>query len=347
MSMAPDTEQSDEFYEHYKIVADPNQGPLRVDKFLFNRMLNASRNRIQNAAKNGFIRVNDLPVKQNYRVKGGDSITLVLPHPPRNRELIPQDLPIDIVYEDDHLLIVNKSPGMVVHPGYGNYDGTLVNALVHHFEHLPSQKSENPRPGLVHRIDKDTSGLLVIAKTEETMTHLAHQFFEHTIERAYFALAWGDIKEDEGRIENYLRRSPQDRKKVSVAKEPEDGKIAITHFKVLERYGFATAVECRLETGRTHQIRAHFKHMGHPLFNDSTYGGDRITSFTSFNRFKTFIENTFKILPRQALHAGVLGFVHPHTKESMYFEQPLPDDIEEARKRFRNFATNYNTNDSL
>ena len=336
-------EHSDEFFEHYRVVADPNQGPLRVDKFLQNRLLNASRNRIQNSAKSGFVRVNEQPVKSNYKVKAGDTVTLVLPHPPHNRELIPQELNLDIIYEDEWLLILNKSAGMVVHPGYGNYEGTVVNGLVHHFQNLPSYKSEVPRPGLVHRIDKDTSGLLAIAKTEETMTHLANQFFHHTIERAYFALVWGNVKEDEGTIDNYLRRSPQDRKVVSVAKEPEDGKRAITHYKVLERYGFATAVECRLETGRTHQIRAHFKHLGHPLFNDSGYGGDRIRSFTSFNRFKTFVENTFKVCSRQALHAGVLGFEHPHTKEHIRFEQALPPDIAEAQERFRKFASNYET----
>jgi 23S rRNA pseudouridine1911/1915/1917 synthase len=331
----------DEFYEHYRVVADPNQGPLRIDKFLSNRLENASRNRIQNAAKNGYIRVNDEKVKQNYKVKGNDVVTLVLPHPPRNLELIPQDLPLDIVYEDDYLLVVNKSPGMVVHPGYGNYSGTLVNALIYHFDNLPSQSKEVARPGLVHRIDKDTSGLLVIAKQEEVMTDLANQFFHHTINRTYKALVWGSLKEDAGTIDNYLHRNPRDRKLMAVAKDPEDGKRAITHYKVLERYGFATLVECKLETGRTHQIRVHFKYLGHPLFNDSTYGGDRITSFTSFNRFKTFIENSFKVLPRQALHAGLLGFEHPITKEQMNFEQPIPADIDEAIKRFRNFATSY------
>jgi len=334
-------ETDDEFYEHYRVEADPNQGLLRIDKFLSNRLMNASRNRIQNAAKNGYILVNDAKVKQNYRVKGGDVVTMVLPHPPRNKELIPQDLDLDFVYEDEHLIIVNKAPGMVVHPGYGNYSGTLVNGLVFHFNNLPNQNTITPRPGLVHRIDKDTSGLLVIAKDEETMTHLANQFFYHTIERIYFALVWGNVKEDEGTIDNYLARSPRDRKLVAVCKEPEEGKRAITHYKVLERYGFATAVQCKLETGRTHQIRAHFKHLGHPLFNDSAYGGDVITSFTSFNRFKTFAENTFKILPRQALHAGVLGFTHPITKKEMYFEQPLPSDIAEAQERFRNFANSY------
>jgi len=336
-------EQSDDFFEHYRVVADPNQGPLRVDKFLQNRLLNASRNRIQNAARQGYVRVNDQPVKPNYKVKAGDSVTLVLPHPPHNRELIPQQLDLDIVYEDDYLLVMNKEAGMVVHPGYGNYEGTVVNGLVYHFEQLPSYKSEVPRPGLVHRIDKDTSGLLVIAKTEETMTHLANQFFHHSIDRTYFALVWGNVKEDEGTIDNYLHRSPRDRKVVAVAKYPEDGKRAITHFKVLERYGFATAIECKLETGRTHQIRAHFKHLKHPLFNDSGYGGDKIQSFTSFNRFKTFVENSFKVCQRQALHAGVLGFEHPHTKEWMSFEQPLPADIAEVRERFRKFSNNYET----
>lgn len=334
-------EQEDDLFEHHRIVADPNQGPLRVDKFLSNRIENASRNRIQNAAKAGHILVNTLAVKPNYKVKAGDTVTIVLPHPPRNKELIPQDLPLDIVYEDEDLLVVNKSPGMVVHPGYGNYSGTLVNGLVYHFDNLPNNNSETPRPGLVHRIDKDTSGLLVIAKNEESMTHLAGQFFDHSIDRSYTALVWGNLKEDSGTIDEYLRRSPQDRKVISVTKEPEEGKRAITHYWVQERYGFASLIKCKLETGRTHQIRAHMKFLGHPLFNDYTYGGDKISNFTSFNKFKTFIDNTFKILPRQALHAATLSFKHPRTKEDVNFSQPTPDDMQGAIERFRKYANNH------
>lgn len=334
-------EPDDEFFEHYKVTADSGQNPLRVDKFLMNRLLNATRNRIQNAAKQGFVRVNQSPVKSNYKVKAGDEVTLVLPHPPRNIELIPQDIPLDIVFEDDYLLIVNKQPGMVVHPGYGNYTGTLVNGLLHHFGHLPQIESDLPRPGLAHRIDKDTTGLLVIAKNEDVLSHLANQFFHHTIEREYHALVWGNVKEDQGTIDVYLMRSPQDRKVIIGTMDAEKGKRAITHYEVKERYGFATYVTCKLETGRTHQIRAHFKYLGHTLFNDAFYGGDKILAGTGINRFKTFVENTFKVMQRQALHAAKLGFEHPVTKQDMLFEQPLPSDFAEALDRFRKFNANY------
>lgn len=334
-------EQEDEFFEHYKITADRGQNPLRVDKFLMNRLLNATRNRIQNAAKQGYVQVDGKPVKQNYKVKPGDEVSLVLPHPPRNIELIPEDIPLDIVFEDEHLLLVNKPPGMVVHPGYGNYDGTLVNALLHHFGHMPQVESDLPRPGLVHRIDKDTSGLLLIGKEEATLSHLANQFFHHTIEREYHALAWGEFADDEGTIDVNLMRSPKDRKVIIGTKDPEEGKTAITHYKVRDRFGFATYITCRLETGRTHQIRAHMKYIGHPLFNDAFYGGDRIKAGTSINRFKQFVDNTFKVLPRQALHAALLGFEHPSTKKHMVFEQALPADFAEALERFRNFNQQY------
>lgn len=328
----------DEFFEHYKVVADEEQRLLRIDKFLTNRLKNASRNRIQNAARNGFIKVNGLAVKPNYRVRGGDTVSVVLPHPPRNKELIPQDLALDFIYEDEHVAVVNKPPGMVVHPGYANHSGTLVNGLLHHFNQLPQLDTEHRRPGLVHRIDKDTSGLLVVAKDEETMTHLANQFFYHTIDRVYFALVWGNVDPDSGTIDNYLCRSPRDRKLMWVTQDEDLGKRAITHYRVLERYGFATAVECRLETGRTHQIRAHFKHLGHPLFNDAAYGGHSYAGYHRGHSFKAFVENTFLILPRQALHARVLGFDHPASGQRLYFEQPLPTDMLLAQERFRNFV---------
>lgn len=340
-----DDSNADEFFEHYKITADPGQSPFRVDKFLTDRIENATRNKVQNAAKGGFILVNGIAVKPNYKVKAGDVVALVLPHPPRNKEIIPQDIPMDIIYEDDYLLIVNKLPGMVVHPGYGNYDGTLVNALAYHFDKLPQLSSnvhDNPRPGLVHRIDKETSGLLVIAKDESCMTHLANQFFHHTINRTYLAFVWGDVKEESGTIDSYLMRSPRDRKITISTNDPDKGgKRAITHYKVLERFGFATFIQCKLETGRTHQIRVHMKSIGHTLFADSTYGGDKILAGGSFNRFKSFIDNTFKILPRQALHATELGFVHPITKKEMNFIQELPKDMSETLERFRSFFESY------
>ncbi|MBI3142308.1 MAG: RluA family pseudouridine synthase [Bacteroidetes bacterium] len=328
----------DEFFEHYKVVADEEQRLLRIDKFLTNRLKNASRNRIQNAARSGFIRVNGAPVKPNYRVRGGDAVSVVLPHPPRNKELIPEDLSLDFVYEDDHLVVVNKPPGMVVHPGFGNHSGTLVNGLLFHFNQLPKLGGEERRPGLVHRIDKDTSGLLVVAKDEDSLTHLANQFFYHTIDRVYFALVWGNLAHDGGTIDNYLDRSPRDRKLMAVTQNETLGKRAITHYRVLERYGFATAVECRLETGRTHQIRAHFKHLGHPLFHDTAYGGHSYAGYHRGHTFKAFVENTFAILPRQALHARVLGFEHPTNGQKMYFEQPLPPDMQLAQDRFRKFV---------
>lgn len=343
MNTSEEQDAADDFFEHYRIEADPGQNPLRVDKFLMVRIMNASRNRIQNAAKRGYVLVNDEAVKPNYKVKAGDKVSLVLPHPPRDKELIPENIPLDLVYEDEFLIVVNKPPGMVVHPGYGNYSGTLVNAVAYHFGQggLPSMDKEAQRPGLVHRIDKDTSGLLILAKTEETMTHLANQFFHHSIDRTYEALIWGEPAEDEGTIENYLRRNPRDRKQMWVAPDEEDAKWACTHYKVLERFGFASRIECTLETGRTHQIRIHMKHLGHPILNDSLYGGDHIRSGLSMNRFKTFIENTFKIMPRQALHARTLGFEHPDSGKRLRFEQPLHPDMLEALNRIRSFHEQY------
>ncbi|MEM9078003.1 MAG: RluA family pseudouridine synthase [Bacteroidota bacterium] len=327
---------SDELFEHYRFSAAKGQEPLRVDKFLMNFIENATRNKIQQAAKQGHIWVNDAIVKQNYKVKAGDEVKVLFEHPPYEFLLTPEDIPLDIVYEDDTLLVVNKPPGMVVHPGHGNYSGTLINALVHHFENLPKNSSD--RPGLVHRIDKDTSGLLVIAKTEEAMTHLAKQFFEKSSEREYIALVWGNVEEDEGTIEGHIGRNPKNRLQMTVFPEGDHGKEAVTHYKVLERLGYVTLVSCKLETGRTHQIRVHMKYLGHTLFNDERYGGDKILKGATFTKYKQFVENTFKILPRQALHAKTLGFEHPKTGEFMKFDSELPEDMRNGIEKWRNYA---------
>ncbi|RDY58142.1 RluA family pseudouridine synthase [Flagellimonas nanhaiensis] len=326
----------EELFEHHKFVAAKGQEPLRVDKFLMNFIENATRNKIQQAAKNGHIWVNGTIVKQNYRVKAGDEVKVLFEHPPYEFLLTPEDIPLDIVYEDETLLVVNKPAGMVVHPGHGNYSGTLINALVHHFDNLPKNSSE--RPGLVHRIDKDTSGLLVIAKTEEAMTHLAQQFFEKTSEREYVALVWGNVEEDEGTVEGHIGRNPKNRLQMMVFPEGDNGKKAVTHFKVLERLGYVTLVSCKLETGRTHQIRVHMKYIGHTLFNDERYGGDKILKGTTFTKYKQFVENAFKILPRQALHAKTLGFEHPATGKFMSFDSELPEDMVTCIEKWRSYA---------
>jgi len=309
---------------------------LRIDKFLMNLIPNATRNKIQQAATNGDIYVNDAPVKSNYKVKPLDVVRILLAHPPFENRVDPENIPLDIVYEDAALLLINKPPGLVVHPGHGNYTGTLVNALAYHFENLPMNSSE--RPGLVHRIDKDTSGLLVIAKTEAAMTHLAKQFEAKTSEREYVAMVWGNVKEDEGTIEGNIARHLKDRMQMAVFADPEIGKPAITHYKVLERFGYVTLISCVLETGRTHQIRVHMKHLGHPLFNDARYGGDLILKGTTFTKYKQFIDNCFKILPRQALHAKTLGFVHPVTGEMMRFDTELPDDMKDLIEKWRGYS---------
>jgi 23S rRNA pseudouridine1911/1915/1917 synthase len=301
-----------------------------------NLIPNATRNKIQQAATNGDIYVNDAPVKSNYKVKPLDVVRILLSHPPFENRVDPENIPLDIVYEDDALLLINKPPGLVVHPGHGNYTGTLVNALAYHFENLPLNSSE--RPGLVHRIDKDTSGLLVIAKTEAAMTHLAKQFEAKTSEREYIAIVWGNVKEDEGTIEGNIARHVKDRMQMAVFADPEIGKPAVTHYKVLERFGYVTMVSCILETGRTHQIRVHMKHIGHPLFNDARYGGDLILKGTTFTKYKQFIDNCFKILPRQALHAKTLGFVHPTTGEMMRFDTELPEDMKELIEKWRGYS---------
>ena len=330
-------EEKNEF-EHYKFVADKGQNPLRVDKFLLNFVEFATRNKIQQSIKAGNVRVNKDVVKSSHKVKGGDVVTIVLDYPKETNELLPQDIPIIINYEDDDLLIVNKEAGMVVHPGFGNYDGTLVNALAFHFQNLPNM-GEEERPGLVHRIDKNTSGILVVAKTERAMTILAKKFEDRDLNRKYIALVWGDVKEDEGTITGNIGRSLKNRKVMDVFPDGEYGKYAVSHYKVLERFGYTTLVECKLETGRTHQIRAHFKSIGHTLFNDEEYGGDAILKGTTFTKYKQFVQNCFKICPRQALHAKSLGFEHPTTKKEAFFDSDLADDMQELIEKWRKYAT--------
>jgi 23S rRNA pseudouridine1911/1915/1917 synthase len=334
-----DSAEEPELFEHFRFIADKGQSPIRIDKYLVNCMANISRNRIQEAAEAGNILVNDKPVKANYKVKPNDVISIVMTYPPSQFEIIPQDIPIDIVYEDDDLLIVNKQAGLVVHPGVGNYEGTLLNALAYHFKDNPKYDFNDARIGLVHRIDKDTSGLLLIAKTEEAKTHLGKQFYNKTTDRLYEALVWGNIKEDEGTIVGALARDPRDRMMFKVFDEDENplAKHAITHYKVLERLSYVTLVECRLETGRTHQIRVHMKHIGHPLFNDERYGGNEILRGTTSAKYRQFIKNCFEICPRQALHAKTLGFVHPTTGEKMYFNSELPQDMQQLLIKWRNY----------
>ena len=333
--------ERDDLYEHFRFVADKGQSPLRVDKYLMNKVENATRSRIQKSAKEGNIFVNDIIVKSNYKVKANDVVTVLFEHPPYEMLLTPEDLPIDIVYEDDALLVINKAAGMVVHPGHGNYSGTLINALAFHFDNLPNNSSD--RPGLVHRIDKDTTGLLVVAKTEEAMAHLSKQFFNKTTEREYVAIAWGSMQEEHGTIEGHIGRHPKNRLQNTVYLHQDDlekGKPAVTHYKVLEHLGYVTLVSCKLETGRTHQIRVHMKHIGHTLFNDERYGGSAILKGTTFSKYKQFVDNCFKVLPRQALHAKTLGFIHPTTNEFMRFEAPIPEDMEACLYKWRNYSKN-------
>ncbi len=325
-------------FEHYKFVADKGQNPLRVDRFLLNFVEFATRNKIQNSIKAGNVRVNDSIVKANYKVKAEDVVTVVLDYPKEKNELLPQDIPLNIVYEDKDLLVVNKEAGMVVHPGYGNYDGTLVNAVAFHVSNLPNMGEED-RPGLVHRIDKNTSGILVIAKTERAMIDLAKKFADRDLNRKYIALVWGNVKEDEGTITGHIGRNLKNRKVMDVFSDGEHGKHAVSHYKVLERFGYTTLIECTLETGRTHQIRVHFKHIGHPVFNDDEYGGDAILKGTTFTKYKQFVQNCFKICSRQALHAKSLGFTHPTTKKEMFFDSELAEDMQQLIEKWRNYAT--------
>ncbi len=336
--MATEDLLSDELYEHHRIVADPHQTLMRIDKFLMDRLPNVTRNKLQAGIRDGFVKVNGKDVKPNYKVHPNDEIVIALPQPPRDTEVVAENIPLDIVYEDEHLLVVNKPAGMVVHPAYQNWTGTLVNALVYHFSQLPEMKGNEGRPGLVHRIDKDTSGLLVIAKTETAMNGLAKQFFDHSIERTYYALVWGIPEPQSGTIDINLGRSPKDRRITIAFEDGSIGRRAVTHYEVVEELRYVSLVMCNLETGRTHQIRAHMKHLGHPLFNDSTYGGDKIVKGTQFSKYKSFVDNCFKIIPRQALHALSLGFVHPVTKEKMQFNSELSDDMQEVLEKWRNYV---------
>jgi len=331
-------DDNDDLYEHHAFTVDKGQSPLRIDKYLMNRIENATRNKIQEGAKNGSVFVNGVPVKSNYKVKPFDVIKVLFAHPPYENLLVGENIPLDVVYEDDTLLVVNKPAGMVVHPGHGNYSGTLINALIYRFDNLPNNSSD--RPGLVHRIDKDTSGLLVIAKTEQAMAHLSLQFAEKTSEREYVALVWGNVENEEGTIEGNIGRHPKNRLQNTVyfGDDEDKGKPAVTHYKVLERLGYVTLVSCKLETGRTHQIRVHMKHLGHTLFNDERYGGEKILKGTTFTKYKQFVDNCFKILPRQALHAKTLGFMHPKTSEFMRFESEIPEDMQQCIDKWRSYV---------
>jgi 23S rRNA pseudouridine1911/1915/1917 synthase len=332
-------EEQDDLFEHYNITADPGQEPLRIDKFLLDRIPNTSRNKLQVAARNGNIVVNGNEVKPNYKVKPRDVISIVLPYPVREVELIPENIPLDILYEDDEVIVLNKQAGLVVHPGYGNYTGTLVNALIYHFENLPQKPNDfYGRPGLVHRLDKNTSGIMIVAKTETALTNLAKQFYDRTTHREYYAVVWGDFEEDTGTITGHIGRSLKNRKVMSVFPDGDYGKHAVTHYEVLERFNYVTLVKCKLETGRTHQIRAHFRHIKHPLFNDIEYEGDKILKGTTFTKYKQFITNCFSAIPRHALHAKSLGFHHPKTGEWMQFNSELPSDMEDLLERWRNYA---------
>ena len=330
--------QDENLHEHFNFKADKGQDPLRVDKFLMNRIENSTRNKIQQAAKAGSIHVNGLVVKSNYKVKGGDQVQVLFAHPPHKNLLTPENIPIDIIYEDNFFVIVNKPPGMVVHPGHGNYSGTMINALLYKFEKLPN--NGNNRPGLVHRIDKDTSGLLVVAKSETSMSYLAKQFFDKSTTREYLALVWGNVEEDKGVIDGNVGRNPKNRLQMKVFSQKENGKPAVTHYKVIKRFGYVTLVSCKLETGRTHQIRVHMKFIGHTIFNDERYGGNQVLKGTHFTKYKQFVENCFKIMPRQALHAKTLGFIHPKSHDYISFDSELPDDFKSVINKWDNYSKN-------
>jgi len=330
-------DENTELYEHFRFVVDRGQSQLRIDKYLSAKLENASRSRIQNAVHGGNILVNDIVIKSNYKVKPGDVISIVLPHPPRDTEVYPEDIPIRIIYEDNDVLVLNKEAGMVVHPGHGNFTGTLLNALVYHFLN-DGRKDPESKPYLVHRIDKDTSGILLVAKNEMAQVKLAKQFFNHTIQRKYVALVWGNLDDDEGTISGFIGRDIRDRLVMKVYEEEDKGRNSVTHYKVIERFGYVTLVECSLETGRTHQIRAHFRHIGHPLFNDEKYGGNEILKGTTFTKYKQFVRNCFKAIPRQALHAKSLGFIHPVTGKYLFFDSDYPQDLNNVIEKWRGYS---------
>ncbi len=336
------SDQNDELYEHFALTVDRGQAMMRIDKYLTVRMEHCSRNRLQTAADNGNILVNGRPVKSNYRVKPLDRISIVMPYPKHEVEIIPENIPLDIVYEDNDIIIVNKPAGMVVHPGHGNYSGTLVNALTYYLQNTPLFQQGDMRAGLIHRIDKNTSGLLVVAKNELAHARLAKQFFDHTIIRQYTALVWGNFDQDQGTIVGNIGRSRSDRLKMAVYPDGSEGKHAVTHWRVLKRFGYVTLIECQLETGRTHQIRVHMEHIGHPLFNDERYGGDRILKGTTFSKYRQFIENCFAIMPRHALHARTLGFIHPSTGKQICFNSELPEDFKTVIERWETYAAHIN-----
>ena len=333
-------EDPSELYEHFRVVVDKGQSQVRIDKYLFERLVNSSRNRIQKAADAGFVMANGKPVKSSYKVKPCDVLTVMMDRPRYDNDIIPEDIPLDIVYEDEDLMVINKPAGLVVHPGCGNYHGTLVNAIAWHLKDNPKYDPNDPQVGLVHRIDKDTSGLLVVAKTPDAKTHLGLQFYNKTTKRKYNALVWGIVENDEGTVEGNIGRNPKDRMQMAVLSDPTQGKHAVTHYRVLERLGYVTLVECVLETGRTHQIRVHMKHIGHTLFNDERYGGNEILKGTHFSKYKQFVHNCFETCPRQALHAMTLGFVHPRTGEEMFFTSPLPEDMTNLIDKWRNYISN-------
>lgn len=344
MSEETNNQEEEELYEHHNIIVDPKQTLLRIDRFLFDRLPNVTRNKIQTGIKDGFVKVNDREVKPNYKVHPGDQISVFLTTPPREDVVVPENIPLDIVYEDKDLLVVNKAAGMVVHPAYQNWSGTLVNALAYHFENLPEMKGNAGRPGLVHRIDKDTSGLLVIAKTEQAMNGLAKQFFDHSISRTYHALVWGVPDEPKGTINVNVGRSLKDRRITSAFPNGDFGRTAITHYEVIRDLRYVSLVRCNLETGRTHQIRAHMKFIGNPLFNDVTYGGDKILKGTVFSKYKQFVQNCFKLMPRQALHAKSLGFIHPVTKKYIEFDSDLPEDFTALIEKWENYVNHTDPN---
>lgn len=331
-------EQDDELFEHHRIVADAGQSLVRIDKFLMDRLPNVTRTKVQAGIHEGFVKVNDQPIKPSYKVHPNDVVVVAMPEPPRDSEVKPENIPLNIVFEDEHLMVINKAAGMVVHPAYQNWSGTLVNALTYHFQNLPQMKGNEGRPGLVHRIDKDTSGLLVIAKSELAMIGLAKQFFNHTIERTYNAIVWGLPDPPQGTINVNVGRSLKDRRITTAFPKGDFGRHAITHYKLLQDLRYVSLIECKLETGRTHQIRAHLKYIGHPLFNDAMYGGNEALKGTIFSKYKQFVDNCFKIIPRQALHAKTLGFIHPNTKKFIQFDSELPNDFKEVIEKWENYV---------